>query len=99
MPYEYEERLVEVFAGLFRQLRLFVLDPYDLALSKVTRNASRDVEDVRHLARSLNLDLDLLERRYREELRPCATGQPESHDATIRLWIGAIAEERNRDGG
>ncbi len=99
VPYKYEERLVEVFAGEFKQLRLFVLDPYDLALSKVTRNAGKDVEDVKHLAKSLNLDLELLESRYREELRPYASGLPEAHDLTIRLWIDAIAEERNRAGG
>jgi hypothetical protein len=53
-----------------------------------------DVEDVKHLARSKNLDLDLLKARYKAELRPIVVGPPERHDQTLRLWIEAINEER-----
>src|SRR2546425_10298583 len=34
VPDSYEERLTEIFPGEFKHLRLFALDPYDLALSK-----------------------------------------------------------------
>src|SRR5205085_6516112 len=77
IPYSYEDRLTEIFQGDFEKLRLFVLDPYDLALSKLTRNLEVDVEDVKHLVRSQHLDLHLLEVRYREELRPDIIGPPE----------------------
>ena len=94
VPESYEDRLTQIFPELFRHLRLFVLDPYDLVLSKLTRNLDVDVEDVKHLARSKDLDLDLLEARYKAELRPIVVGPPESHDRTLRLWIEAINEER-----
>ena len=96
VPYSYEERLAELFSGQFNNLRLFVLDPYDLALSKLTRNFEVDVEDVKHLARSKNLDLGLLESRYIDELRPYVTGSVTLHDQTLQLWIEAIREERGK---
>ena len=94
LPYSYVERLTEMFPGIFRQLRLLVLDPYDLALSKLSRNLEVDFEDVKHLAKACELDLDLLKSRYLEELRPYLTGPIERHDQTLSLWIEAIREER-----
>ena len=49
-PDSYEERLAEMHPGLFRYLRLLALDPHDLALTKLTRNAERDRSDVEYLA-------------------------------------------------
>jgi len=63
IPLNYEERLTEMFARTFNHLRLFALDPYDLALSKIERNTQRDRDDVKHLARSLPLDLKVPRRR------------------------------------
>jgi hypothetical protein len=70
VPDGYEERLTEIAPGSFKHLRLFALDPYDLALSKLERNTQRDRDDVRHLARIVPLDLNTLRTRYEEELRP-----------------------------
>jgi hypothetical protein len=70
------------------------LDPYDLALTKLQRNIERDRDDVRFLARSVPLHLDLLRERYQNELRPFLTGNPESHDLTLGLWIEMIEEDR-----
>jgi hypothetical protein len=42
LPEGYEERLIEMFHGTFRNIHLFALDPYDLALSKIDRNIQRD---------------------------------------------------------
>ena len=55
-PYEYENRLVEMFPGVFEHLRLMALDPYDLALTKLERNIERDRSDVQHLARTVPFD-------------------------------------------
>src|ERR1022692_1401980 len=38
LPYSYADRLAPIFPGEFDKLRLFVVDPYDLALSKLERN-------------------------------------------------------------
>jgi hypothetical protein len=96
VPYSYEDRLTEIFPRECEKLRLFVLDPYDLALSKLTRNLEVDLEDVKYLARSSNLDLRLLEGRYEDELRPYVSGPVERHDQTLRLWLEVIREERGR---
>jgi len=37
VPEDYEERLTEIFPRVLKHLRLFALDPYDLALSKLER--------------------------------------------------------------
>ena len=94
VPENYESRLIEVFTGQFKKLRIHVLDAYDLALSKLERNADIDIEDVKYLARALNLDVDVLEGRYQEELRPFLRGPVSRHDLTLTLWIEAIQDER-----
>jgi hypothetical protein len=94
VPENYEERLSPMFEGAFKHLRLYALDPYDLALSKLERNIQRDRDDVKHLAKTIPFDLKLLEDRYRKELRPLL-GNPEREDLTLRLWLDAIQEERD----
>ncbi len=92
-PYEYESRLVEMFPGIFRNLHLMALDPYDLALTKLERNIERDRNDIRYLARAVPFDLSILRERYQTELRPYL-GNPKREDLTLRLWIEAIEEDR-----
>jgi hypothetical protein len=94
LSYEYESRLIEMYPKAYQCIRLFALDPYDLALSKLSRNIARDREDVRYLARTIPFDLQILEKRYKEELRPYLMGIPEDHDAVLRLWIEMIEEDR-----
>ena len=76
------------------RLRLFVPDPYDLALSKLTRNFDIDADDVKRLAAACDLDLDVLKSRYESELRPIVIGPVDRHDRTLQLWIDAITEQR-----
>jgi hypothetical protein len=83
-----------MFVGAFQRVQLLVPDPYDLALSKLSRNLELDLEDVKHLARACRLDLGVLESRYRHELRPYVLGPVERHDQTLTLWIDAIRESR-----
>jgi len=90
---------MQIFNGQLQKLRLFVLDPYDLVLSKLTRNLDVDFEDAKHLVRSQNLDLDVLEARYNIELRPYVQGPVERHDLTMRLWLAAFREERHAKNG
>lgn len=66
VPESYEERLTEIAPGVFKHLRLFGLDPYDLALSKLERNTQRDRDDVRHLARTVPFDIATLKERYQK---------------------------------
>ena len=49
-PESYEERLTELFPDQFEYLRLFALDPYDLALTKLSRNTAVDRRTVAELA-------------------------------------------------
>jgi hypothetical protein len=93
VPENYEDRLSQMFPRAFRHLRLFALDPYDLALSKLERNLQRDRDDVKHLARTVPLDLEVLRDRYQKELR-WQLGNPEREDLTLRLWIEALKEEK-----
>lgn len=53
LPDGYEVRIKEILPGRFKHIRLFVVDPYDLVLSKLSRNEERDREDVKHLAKTL----------------------------------------------
>ena len=89
VPENYLDRLVEMFPATYPRLRIFGLEAHDLALSKLERNAARDREDVKYLARAVPLDLGVLETRYRTELRPYLS-DPERHDLTMRLWRDAV---------
>lgn len=81
--------MAELFATRFKSLRLFVLDPYDLVLSKLSRNVARDREDVAYLVKTQHLDAKTLQSRYEQELRPYLIGPVERHDSSLRLWIEA----------
>lgn len=95
VPENCEDRLTEMFPGAYEHLRLCALDPYDLALSKLERNIQRDRDDVKHLARSVPLDLGVLKERYEKELR-WQLGNPEREDLTLKLWIEMVEEDRQK---
>jgi hypothetical protein len=86
MPDDYAERLTELFPGRFKNLRLFIPDPYDLVLSKLSRNEERDRQDVEYLARTQHLDPAVLRERYKE-LIPNLIGPQNRHDATLEFWL------------
>jgi hypothetical protein len=54
----------------WNNLRLFALDPVDVALAKLERNSDRDREDLLGLARGGYIDANVLKARYFEEVRP-----------------------------
>jgi hypothetical protein len=95
IPEDYDQRLTEMFPQTFNHIQLFALDPYDLALAKLERNIQRDRDDVKHLARTIPFDLDALRARYEKELRPYLAN-PAREDLTLRLWIEAIEEDRQK---
>jgi hypothetical protein len=94
VPDGYEERLIDVYAEEFLNLRVRVFERHDLALAKLGRNQDYDREDVRRLALGPGLDVVILEQRYREELRS-RLGNPEREDLTLELWIEMIRELTN----
>ena len=95
VPEDYGRRLRAVPSSEFSRLRLYALDPYDLALAKLERNLERDREDVKFLARAVPLELEVLKDRYERELRPYLA-IPAREDLTLRLWVEMIEEERLR---
>jgi len=92
LPSGYAARLTRMFpAASWKRLNLFALDPIDLALSKLERNAERDREDVIGLARAGYLDRDLLKHRYYKELRPYLLSKHSWHDRTLELWLEMLS--------
>ncbi len=89
MPENYEERLTELFPRWLTHLHLFIPDPYDLVLSKLSRNIERDGEDVKFLAGTRRLDPAVLRERYDRELRTILIGATSQHDATLAFWLEA----------
>lgn len=95
LPYDYDERLILLYSGVYKHLRIFVLDPYDLAMTKLERNQAKDREDVLYLAKAVPFDLEILKARY-AELRPQLMGIKENFDANFELWLEMIREARER---
>jgi hypothetical protein len=96
-PYEYESRLKPMYPRAFQHLHLMVMDPYDVALTKLKRDNDKDVQDVLQLAEKIPFDLDLFEKRYHEELRDNTTGRAEDNDIVFYRWKEAILEDRERN--
>ncbi len=95
VPDNYEDRLTEIFPRVFKHLRLLALDPYDLALSKLERNIQRDRDDVKHLAKTIPFDLEVLQERYQKELR-WQLGNPDAR--TLRYASGLKRLKKNDRG-
>ena len=93
VPELYEQRLIDVYAGEFRNLTVRVFEKHDLALAKLGRNQDYDREDVRRLALGPGLDATILEQRYRHEVR-WQLGDSARGDLTLELWLEMITELR-----
>ena len=89
VPDNYEDRLKELCPNRFKNIGLHVFDPYDLVLSKLSRNIPRDREDVAYLVRTLKLEAEILRERYEKELRACLIGPLARHDGTLQFWLKA----------
>lgn len=88
-PADYEDRLVRTFA-VWSNVRLWALDPHDLALSKLERSIERDIRDVIFLAQAGLIDRDTLVARFETELETFITGRtPTWHRTTLKMWIDA----------
>jgi Nucleotidyltransferase of unknown function (DUF6036) len=93
IPENYEDRLTELFPDHFKNLRLFVPDPYDLILSKLCRNIERDRQDVEFLARTQRHNPSVLRERYLEMI-PNLIGPRDRHEATLEFWLEAYFAQR-----
>lgn len=92
VPDDYETRLIEITPASFTRLRLFVFETHDIVLSKISRDAPKDREDVTYLAKVADLDVNTLRSRYRAEVRPYVIGRTSYVDQTLELWIEMIEE-------
>ncbi len=86
LPDSYEERLVQVELGLSKLSLKLIVDPYDLALSKLTRNSTKDREDVKFLSTQLHLSFKELVARFDAEMKPWLPNL-DRHSLTLeKLW-------------
>jgi hypothetical protein len=84
LPESYDERLTQLDLSLHR-LSLKVPEPYDLALSKLTRNNPKDREDIKFLAAKLQLSFRTLSERFEAEMKPWLPNL-ERDLTTLKLW-------------
>ncbi len=94
-PDGYEERLVPLFPGRYRRLRLGALEPHDLALTKLERNWDLDRSDLTLMSQAGLLDAEILRQRYEQEMRPYLTATSR-HDLTLKLWLEIIRSSSNK---
>jgi hypothetical protein len=87
-PEDYERRLIRMWPRFrLAHLQLFVLEPHDLALTKLERNGDVDRQDILALAGARLIDAETLRRRYEKEYRPNVVANAERLDLTLTLWI------------
>ncbi len=89
MPIEYEGRLQGLDLKM-KHVRLFVLDPYDLLLSKMLRNSGKDREDGKFLIKKLGLHFQTMQDRFRAEMDWASNRA--YHETTLELWKDFFVE-------
>jgi hypothetical protein len=88
-PDEYESRLVRTFP-IWPNVRLWSLEPHDLALTKLERSNDRDIRDVMYLAQAGLIAQKTLVSRFETELEPYLAGRtPTWHRTTLQMWVDA----------
>lgn len=96
LPDNYDDRLIQVETSTFHSIRLLVMEPHDIILAKLGRDAPKDIQDVMYLAKVAEIDTDVLRSRYRSELYPYVIGPPGRSDQTLDYWIRVIEEVQDR---
>ena len=90
---DYEDRLVRVFP-IWPNVRLWALEPHDLALTKLERSSDVDMNDVVFLARANLIQRDTLISRFETEWEPYVIGRtPTWNRSTLKIWIAACWPE------
>ena len=90
---DYQARLVRVFP-LWPNVRLWALEPHDLALTKLERSNDRDIRDIMYLAQAGLIVRETLISRFEKELEPYLTGRtPTWNRTTLKMWVDACWPE------
>ena len=92
VPDDYAERLRDITPSKFVNIRLLVMEPHDLVLTKVSRNYPHDIADVEYIARSTKLDVEVLRARFVAEVSHNVIGPPERTQGNLDFLIGMIKE-------
>jgi hypothetical protein len=66
-----------------KKLTLRVLEPYDLLLSKLTRNNPKDMQDVQATVKQLGLKFEVLMQRFQTEMSWVANR--DRHEQTLNV--------------
>jgi hypothetical protein len=75
-------------------VRLWALEPHDLALTKLERSNDRDIRDVMFLAQAGLITRETLLQRFEMELEPYLTGRtPTWNRSTLQMWISSCWTE------
>lgn len=82
--------MIELHPTRFNNLRQFVPDPYDMVLSKLSRNIERDRQHVEDLARTERLDPAILRGHYAQEMRSILIGDFRLYDQTVESGLRPI---------
>ena len=85
-PCEYQDRLIDVTPARFRNVTMKLLEPHDLALTKLDRNSPKDREDVRFMAERGLIRSAVLKERYEKELKPYTLNERRL-SLNLELWL------------
>ena len=98
-PCDYVDRLIDATPSGFRKLKIMILDPYDLVLTKAQRNFPKDRDDARLLIEGRRLDGDTLRNRFEKEVKPYLAVAADKTALTVELWLNEFFEDPAVEGG
>lgn len=92
---DFSKRAREIMRGEFLNIRVMVMDPYDMALMKIGRFHQRDQEDLKILFQECQIEPDYLKRLFLEA-KEYYVGNISFLETSFKLAMNILTSHNNR---
>ncbi len=91
----FEEEARE-FKESFKNIRVYVLDPYTLIISKISRLENKDFQDIEFLFTTQKLSLAILEKKYKQAVTTFAEEIDTYHFSLVKKFLKEKKHKKNK---
>ena len=72
---------------LFKNIEVYILDPYDLVLSKISRLENKDIFDIKYLFKKYRLSVKMLEKKFDRSMGTFSEKNDNYHFGLVKKMI------------
>jgi hypothetical protein len=84
---KFEKYAIIYEKNIFKKLEIYILDPYDIILTKISRLEDKDILDIIHLFKKNRLSMEKLERKFKKSLTTFSEKTDDYHFDVIKKII------------